>query len=230
MCKTGGVIMRLVLLFLIILLTVTNSYALTDDKDIQQANKPEETSKYVFFDDNMSGKVVKIDKGTTLPVTLQTQLDTLSAQKNDIVEAILDEDLKVDGAVVAKKGSIISGNITTARRGSGCMRGGKIKIKFNKIITTEKQVYTISTKAVEFIISESGKWSVIARSVIEIAIIGACTVLTGGAGIVIGAIAVTCGACSGITKLCQKGPDAEIPASTPIDVSLSSPLVAVATY
>ena len=87
--------MRLVLLFLAVLLIIPDVFG--EEKNIGnidsvKINSVQETeSKYTFSDEDvLSGKVIKLKKGTTIPLTLQTQIDTSNAQVNDEIAATLD--------------------------------------------------------------------------------------------------------------------------------------------
>ena len=228
--------MRLFLSVLAIFLAIQSCFALDNQKsingkvqiDLESAD--EIGSKYTFDDNVMSGKVVKIKKGTTLPILLQTSLDTSAAQENDEVVAALNEDLKIDGAVVAKQNSILYGKVVKAKHASNFMRGGKVKIKFDKLITTDNKIYTISTKTVDFVVSAEDKLKVITETVMEIVIIAAYAVLTGGAGAVVVALFMMVTPTGLLPIFTKHGNDAIIPAATPMAVSLSSPVNAVATY
>jgi len=217
--------MRLVLFVLAIFLTLQSCYAF--DKSAIQTD----VAGYKYtFDESMSGKVVKIKKGTELPITLQTPLDTSVTQENDEVAATLNEDLKIDGAVVAKQNSVLYGKVIRAKKAAGCMRGGKIKIKFDKLVTTDNQIYKISTKAISFVVATEDKLKIIAESVMEIVIIAAYTFLTGGAAAVVFALCMMSNPKGFLPVLTRHGDDAVIPASTPMEVSLDASLNAMATY
>ncbi|MBR6127476.1 hypothetical protein IKQ21_07320, partial [bacterium] len=180
--------MRLLLTILVLFLILPNAFAFgkSDDASIKIQNIQQPETKYTFEEeDTLSGKVVKLEKGTTLPVTLQTPLDTSSAQKRDEVVATLDEDLEVDGAKIAEKGSILYGKITKAKSASRCMRGGKVTIDFDKMVTTENKTYNISAQEIEFKIQEDGFWLSAGRAVITIVAFAAYIFMTGGAGAVV---------------------------------------------
>ena len=178
----------------------------------------------------MSGKVVKIEKGTELPITLQTPIDTSVTQENDEVAATLNEDLKIDGAVVAKQNSVLYGKVIKAKSASRCMRGGKVKIKFNNLVTTDNQIYSISTKAVEFVVSAEDKMMTIGQTAMQVVLMALYGIATFGVGAVIVAACFFATPNGLLPVLTKKGTDAVIPASTPIEVSLDSSLNATATY
>lgn len=222
--------MRFVLFLFAIFLTFQSCYAI-DKSEINSANiqTSEIGSKYTF-EESMSGKVVKIKKGTELPITLQTPIDTSVTQEDDEVAATLNEDLKIDGAVVAKQNSVLYGKIIKAKKASNCMQGGKVKIVFNKLITTDNHMYTISTKAVSFVVASEDRLKIIGKTVAEIAIIAVYAVFTGGVGAVVVASCLFMNPNGFLPALTRKGTDAIIPANTSMEVSLDSSLNAMATY
>ena len=217
--------MRLFLFIFAILFAIQSCYAFDNSKNAEN----EIGSKYTF-DESLSGKVVEIKKGTTLPIILQTPIDTSITQENDEVAATLSEDLKIDGAVVAKQNSVLYGKIIKSRSATNCMRGGKVKIKFDKLVTTENQIYTISTKAISFVVSTEDKLKIIAQSVAEIVIVAAYGICTFGVGAVIVAICMMSTPTGFLPVLTRHGDDAVIPVSTEMEVSLDSSINAMATY
>ena len=172
----------------------------------------------------------KIEKGTELPITLQTPIDTSVTQENDEVAATLNKDLMVDGAVVAKKNSVLYGKVIKAKSASNCMRGGKVKIKFDKLVTTDNQIYSISTKAIDFVVSSDDKMATIGQTAIQVVIMALYGIATFGVGAVVIAACFFATPNGLLPVLTKKGTDAVIPAATPIEVSLDSSLNAVATY
>ncbi len=218
--------MRLFLFVLVVLLTLQSCYALDNSKNLQT---DEIVTKYTF-EDSMSGKVVKIEKGTTLPITLQTSIDTSTIQEHDEVAATLNEDLKIDGAIVAKQNSVLYGKVIKAKKASNCMRGGKVKIKFDKLITTENKTYDIDTEAIDFVVSSEDKKMTIGQTAIQVVLMALYGVATCGIGAVVIGICFFTTPTGLFPAFTKKGTDAVIPASTEIEVSLNDSLNAIATY
>ena len=184
-------------------------------------------SKYTFDDNAMSGKVVKLKKGTELSISLTTPIDTSTAKENDIVEAVLNNNLVIDNVVAAEQGSIVKGKIIKARSGSSGIRNGKVSIVFDKIITTENRTFNISTKKIDFVVSEEGKWISATKTFMLVLLAAACVVCSGGAGIgavVIGAFFL------GKEIRNKKGSDVMIPALTPIEVAVDSSVNVIGNY
>ena len=186
--------MRLILLFLAVLLIMPEVFAQNENKGNTNTVKidsvQEADSKYTFDDNAMSGKVVKLKKGTELSVSLTTPIDTSTAQENDVVEAILNDELEIDGVIVAEQGSIVKGKIVKARNGSSGIKNGKVSIIFDKIITTENRVIEISTQKIDFLVSESERWISLAKSFGLVILTAALTVCTGGAAIGVAVLGV----------------------------------------
>ena len=222
--------MRLFLFVLFIFLAVQSCYALDNSVSNTENIQINEIGSKYTFDETMSGKVVKIKKGTSLPVILQTPLDTSKTQENDEIAATLNEDLKIDGAIIARQNSVLYGKVIKAKSASSCMRGGKVKIKFDKLVTTENQIYTISTKAISFVVATEDKLKIIAQTVAEIVIVAAYAVFTGGAAAVVLALCMMATPNGFLPVMTHHGDDAVIPADTPMEVSLDSSLNAIATY
>ena len=218
--------MRLLLFFLAILFTLQSCYALDNVKNLQA---DELGAKYTF-EDSLNGKVVKIEKGTTLPITLQTPIDTSIVQENDEVVATLNEDLKIDGATVAKQNSVLYGKVIKAKSASKCMRGGKVKIKFDKLITTENKTYILATKAIDFVVSSEDKIMTIGQTAMQVVLMALYGVATCGVGAVIIGMFFFATPTGLFPAFSKKGTDAVIPASTTMEVSLNNSLNAVATY
>lgn len=222
--------MRIFLFILGIMFAIQSCYAFDTSKTTTEKLQTDEIgSKYTFVE-SMSGKVVKIKKGTALPITLQTPIDTSATQENDEVAATLNEDLKIDGAVVAKQNSVLYGKVVKAKSASNCMRGGRVKIKFDKLVTTENQIYIISTKAINFVVSTEDKLKYITESVMEIIIVAAYAFITGGAGAIVVALCMMSNPRGFLPVFTRHGDDALIPASTPMEVSLDSSVNAIATF
>ena len=225
--------MRIFLMILIMCIIVPSACAFDKQQDTPETSVQTQSAEKVYTfeeEDVMSGKVIKLKEGTTLPVILQTPLDTSVTKKNDDVVAMLDEDLVYEGAKIAEKGSLLYGKVTQARSASKYMRGGKVTVDFDKIVTTENKTYRISAQELEFKVQEDGFWIKSGRMVLTIAAVAAYIFFTGGAGAVVIAALVATGAGTSALSGIPKGTDAVIPASTPMEVSLDSSLNVVATY
>ena len=227
--------MRFVLFILALLLIMPSVFAQNknaDDINVVKTVTAEipADSRYTFDDNVMSGKVVKINKGTELQVSLITPIDTSIAKKNDVIEAALDEDLTVYGAVVAKQGSIVKGRIINVRNGATGIKNGKVSIVFDKIITTEDREINISTKKIDFVVSESSRWFSLAKSFGLVILTAALSVCTGGAALGVAALGVVYLGMEVCDTFKKGGTDVLIPAATPVEAALDSSFSTVVCF
>jgi hypothetical protein len=143
-----------------------------------------------------------IANGTSLQVRLQDRLDSALNKTGDSFRAILDRDIEVDGIVVAARGSVIEGRISSVER-SGRVQGlAAMTIQLINILI-ENQEYPLQTEILSFQ-AESTKKKDVAKVGIGAglgAIIGA--IAGGGKGAAIGA-AVGAGA-GGATVAASRG-------------------------
>ena len=233
--RKKGVCMRFILCLLLLVLIMPGAFAFGKSaKTTDFCTQVQQTdSKYTFEDNGdktLSGKVVTLKKGTVLPITLQTPIDTSVIQENDEVTATLNEDLKIDGAVVAKQNSVFYGRVVKAKSASNCMRGGKVKINFDKLVTTDEKTYVIETKPIDFVVSSEDKMMTIGQTAMQVVLMALYGIATFGVGAVIVAICFMATPNGLFPVFSKKGNDAVIPVSTPMEVSLDSSLNAIATY
>jgi competence protein ComGC len=227
--------MRLVLFVLALLLIMPSVFA--QDKNNGKINSvkinsaQEQTdSKYTFDDNTMSGKVVKLEKGTELPISLVNPIDTSTAQENDVVEAFMNDKLEIDGVIVAEQGSIVKGKIIKARNGAESVRNGKVSVIFDKIITTDNKTIDITTKKIDFVVNESSRWITVARDFGLVLLTAALAVCScgAGAGIVLIELVMWGGELCDAIK--QGGSDVMIPALTPVEIAIKDSVNVIGNY
>jgi hypothetical protein len=147
-------------------------------------------------------RTVTIAGGTAIQVRLQERLDSSVNKTGDMFEAILDEDIEVNGLVVAPRGSIFDGTLTDVVR-SGRVEGrAKMSLQLNSLII-ENQSYPLRTETLSFE-AESTKKSDAAKVGLGAgigAVIGA--IAGGGKGAAIGA--AVGGGAGGATVLATRG-------------------------
>ena len=226
--------MRLILFILALILIMPCVFAKNaeNNADFVKINSGEEQtdSKYTFDDNTLSGKVVKLEKGTELPISLVNPVDTSTIQENDIIDAYLNDKLEIDGTTVAEQGSIVKGKVVKARNGSSGIRNCKVSIIFDKIITTENRIIDISTKKIDFAVSESSRWISLAKSFGLVILTAALTVCSGGAGaeaFVLGVFYLGTNVCNTFK---QGGTDVIIPALTTVDIAVDSSVNVIGNY
>ena len=184
----------------------------------------------------LKGYVGEVATGTSFAVFLQTPINTATAQSGDQVTAVLTEDWVYRNNVIAPQGSIVSGYLAKARSATYGSRNGRVVIVFNQITTPEGKVLSISTEEVDFTVTNDGKWSRAAGSMVGMTIAGALVGLLfaaiGGNNIGAGAaIGAGSGAAMGaIAAGAERGVDAEIPIYTELELTLNKPLNVVLNY
>lgn len=90
-----------------------------------------------------------IPGGTNLHVRLQEPLDTSVNKSGDTFRTILDQDIEVDGKVVAARGSILEGKLSQVER-SGRLEGRATMALQLVSLATANQTYPIQTEILTF--------------------------------------------------------------------------------
>lgn len=180
---------------------------------------------------------VRIPSGTILPLVLHNGISTRSAKIGDPVYFETLFPVMVDGRVAIPAGSYVSGEVTESVRPGRVKGRGELMIKLNTLIlpnaymvnlnASPKDASTGGNEAVDNegrIKGDSDKGSdvgTIAKTTASGAGIGGIATRT-GTGTVIGAGA---GAAAGlIAVLLTRGPEAEMPRGTTVNVSLNRPI------
>jgi hypothetical protein len=150
-----------------------------------------------------------IPNGTGMQVRLQDRLDSALNITGDSFRAILDRDIEVDGIIVAVRGSVVEGRISSVER-SGRVQGRAAMTLQLFSILIENQEYPLQTEILSFK-AESTKKKDAAKVGIGAglgAVIGA--IAGGGKGAAIGA-AVGAGA-GGATVAASRGEEVKFEA------------------
>lgn len=184
----------------------------------------------------LRGSIVQIESGTKLKTYLQNPINTSSANKGDRIVAVLTDDLRYNGVVVAPQGSVVYGTLTKARPATYGSRNGRVIMEFNQLVTPENQVYEIATEKIDFTVTNEGKLSRTAGNAVAGAAIGAL------AGLLFGALGdhnlgtsalVGAGVGAGtslIGSTAERGVDAEIPSFTELELTLTKPFRVTVSY
>lgn len=178
-------------------------------------------------DDTLTGYIAKIEKGTSFEAYLKDSINTATAEKNDIITAVLTEDWIYNDILIAPQGSLLKGKVSNARAASIGYRNGFVQIDFDTLETPNKEVYKISVEEIDFEVDSEGKFKNAAGKVIRGAILGAIfgliyTLLADDASKSKSTIiAASAGAATGLVQVgFETGLDAEIPIYTPITLTL----------
>lgn len=97
-------------------------------KATPQSSEPEQVSRASQAVEQQAAapvrqqRLVTIPAGTVIPVRLQDSLDSSVNQDGDVFRAILDQDIVVDGNIVAPRGSVAEGKLSNVAR-SGRTKG-----------------------------------------------------------------------------------------------------------
>lgn len=208
-------------------------------KEIQYSFKDEEPAvvaqnqqkQYFQPPNTYSGYIAQLSAGTKFNVYLQNAINTADAQEGDNVTAVVQDGIMYGNETIIPQGSLVYGKLKKARSAGYGSRSGRVVIVFDKIVTPDNQVYSISVEDIDFSVSNEGKLSESAKSAITSAAVGALLGLLFGAisgtdhlgrSVAIGA-GVGAGA-SAVSSVAEKGVDAEIPSFTEIELTLKSPL------
>ncbi len=187
----------------------------------------------------MKGFIGKVGKGDNLDVYLQSAINTASAAAGDKITGILNTDWKTkDNLVIAQRGSVLYGELTEAQSARRGLRNGKVELQFYQIVTPDGKTYDITTKPINFNVTDEGRAEQLISNTAASALIGA------GVGFLAGLIggditsawqgaAIGAGFGGGtalITSTVERGVDAEIPSSTQIEVTLTKNIDVVLSY
>jgi len=184
------------------------------------------------------GSTVEVPIGTSLPLVLHNGISTHSAKVGDPVYFETLFPIMIDGRVAIPAGSYVSGEVTESKRPGRVKGRGELMIKLNTLILTNG--YMVSLNAVprsagtggcETVDNEgkvigdsdkAGDVGTVAKTTAAGAGIGGLAT-QGAKGVGIGA---GVGAAAGLMAvLLTRGPDAELPRGTTVDVTLNRPIL-----
>jgi hypothetical protein len=167
-------------------------------------------------------KFATIRSGSSIHVRLETPLDSGVNKTADTFRAMVDQDVLVDGKVIAPRGTIVEGKLTNVER-SGRVEGrAAISMQLTKLLV-ENQSYPLQTDNLSFVAESTKKQD--ATKVGVGAGIGAVigAIAGGGKGAAIGA-AVGAGA-GGATVVATRGKEVKLEAERKLSFALRSDVV-----
>jgi hypothetical protein len=184
------------------------------------------------------GSTVEVPIGTSLPLVLHNGISTHSAKVGDPVYFETLFPIMIAGRVVIPAGSYVSGEVTETKRAGRVKGRAELMIKLNTLILTNG--YMVNLNAVprsagtgggEKVDNEgkvvgdsnkAGDVGTVAKTTAAGAGIGGLAT-RGATGVGIGA---GVGAAAGLMAvLLTRGPDAELPRGTTVDVTLNRPIL-----
>jgi hypothetical protein len=166
--------------------------------------------------------VLEVPAGAHLSVTLGTAMSSKTSQAGDRIEARLTHDLLVQSKLVAREGSVVSGQVTAAVPSGRVKTRARLAFVFDKIVVEGGAEHAIATRAVDITADDSHT-----RDAVTIggaagagAIIGG--IIDGGKGAGLGAL-IGAGAGTGVV-LIDKGKNINIAAGGALSLELTEPL------
>jgi hypothetical protein len=81
-----------------------------------------------------------IPAGTVIPVRLQSAVSSATAQQGEHFDAVLDEDLVVNGHTVARRGDAVVGRVVQARKSGRLHNSGYLRLTIASITINGKEV------------------------------------------------------------------------------------------
>ncbi len=163
-------------------------------------------------------KEFTVPAGTTLAVTVLSNLGSETSQVEDVVKGALAKPIVIDGTTVAPQGAEVRGVVSDAKK-SGRVKGkASLGIAFDRL-TVRGETHQIQTAPV--VLEAQDKKSDDVKKGGLGAGLGAVVggIAGGGTGAAIGAVAGGAG-----TVLATKGREIEVPAGTVVNVLMQSPL------
>lgn len=186
-------------------------------------------------------KYLQVPTGTVLPLVLHNAISTRSAKAGDPVFLETIFPILIGGKITIPAGSYVSGEVTEAKRAGRVKGRAEIRIKLDNLILPNgyqasfdaipRDAGTGGNEAVgkegtvQGDSNKAGDANTVAQTTLAGAGIGAIATRT-GKGALIGTGA---GAVAGLAAvLFTRGPEAELPRGTTLDVSLNRPLYLLA--
>lgn len=85
----------------------------------------------------VSAQEVMLPDGTALQISLVKDISSKDAQRGDVVEFTVDDDVVTDGQTVIKKGAIAKGSIIYAEKGGYMGKSGKLALQIDSTTTVD---------------------------------------------------------------------------------------------
>jgi len=187
----------------------------------------------------LSGAVVFVPDGVTFDIKFESGISSGSLEENDKLVAVLPSDFIYNGNVIAPRGSMVYGNVVSAKSAGYAYGNGDMIISFNQILPPEGNPINISTERI-IVKTQNSRAKNMSRDVIVgvgMGIIGGLLtyLLTGAQSSddFVRAVAVGGGvgaAAGGIRGASHRGEDVKIPEGTVIKLKLLNPLNVQAYY
>ena len=205
-------------------------------------NNPLEQPMHYNNNQPLKGSVVMVPAGTSVPVTLTTELSSATAITGQQVAMLLSNDFYYNNKLIAPSGSTVIGSVIEASPAKHGSMNGKLCVRFTQINTPVGTQIPISavikTDDSSGVLVGGTKIDVTKEYTKDLAVGSAAGALS---GLVFGALAggsvgrgaalgTAVGAGGGLVKsVWDKGNDVTIPANAGIDIVLTQPITASAS-
>jgi hypothetical protein len=203
----------------------TNKGAIEENKKGIAANKEAAAKAQATADEAKKAAIRPVHTlpaGYAIKVRTSSEISTKRASTGSQWEGTLEDDMEIDGYIVAPKGSTVEGTVSNADPGGRVKGVASIDIKLTRVLTPEGRAIPIRTAAQTATAKSSAKKDALKTGIASGigAAIGA--IAGGGKGAAIGAGA---GAAGGIgMTMATRGDSASFPAESLLTFSLSSPV------
>lgn len=188
-----------------------------------------------------SAKYLQVPTGTVLPLVLHNAISTRSAKPGDPVFLETVFPIMVDGKITIPAGSYVSGEVTEAKRAGRVKGRAEIRIRLDNLILPNG--YQASFDAIPRDAGTGGNETVGKEGTVQgdsnkagdVNTVAQTTMAGAGIGAIAGrsgraaGMGAGIGAAAGLAAvLLTRGPEAELPRGTTLDVSLDRPLYLLA--
>jgi hypothetical protein len=189
------------------------------------ARQAGETARLRTDVDSMKPREFTLPQGTVIPVRTTAQLSTKTVKNGSVFEALLENDLVVDGATIAKKGTHATCIVVSSDPGGRIKGVASLEVALRSIAGVRGNTLNVKTESYEV---EAGttKGKDATRTGIAAAAGAAIGAIAGGGkGAAIG---LGAGAAAGVgANAATRGAAAVIPTETLIEFKLSAPATVV---
>ena len=149
---------------------VNNSVQNQLQKDTKKNMKDsiKQNSQNVFDPDetviplSVQKNLTSVPANMSFSVVLQSTINTASLDDNDRISALLQNDLYVNGQIIAKQGSIVYGTAVQAEKAGRAYANGSLKLVFDKILTTDGEELTLQAEPIIYKNADSNRGAKIA--------------------------------------------------------------------
>lgn len=157
--------------------------------------------------------VIKVKKGSSFKVVLQTTINSDLLNKNDVIAGVLDEDWFYNDKLLAPRGSVIYGTTIKSKKSGLAYGDGNMTIVFNEILLPTGEILKIKSNFIK-IRMEGNRTVKCSVNILINTVLGA--IVGGGVGYIAGA---GVGGIVGIIgTVMQEGEEAILPAGTMINI------------